>query len=122
MYTQKEIVPKIENCIMEDVSMILSLYEDARILQTQKGMVVWPVFDKEFVEKEIKELRQWKLVIDNTITCNWAITFDDKDIWGPKDKNDSIYIHRIATNPDFRGNRYIGNIVEWAKQHAAYLG
>ena len=109
---------KITNCVLEDSDDILSLYESARNLQTQKAMVVWPFFEKSFIEKEIEELRQWKLVIDDTIACNWAITFSDKEIWGEKDKNDSIFIHRIATNPVFRGNRYIDKIVEWAKEYA----
>ena len=122
MNTLKETMIKIENCVMDDITVILLLYEEARTLQTQKGMVVWPLFEKEFIEREIKELRQWKLVINNTIACNWAITFDDKDIWGNKDKNDSIYIHRIAANPGFRGNRFIDKIVEWTRQYAAQLG
>jgi len=122
MNTLKESRINIENCVMSDITVIILLYEEARILQTQKGMVVWPLFEKVFIEREIKESRQWKLVIDNTIACNWAITFDDKDIWGPKDKNDSIYIHRIATDPGFRGNRFIDKIVEWAKQYAPQTG
>lgn len=109
---------KIENCLVDDVDNILSLYQSARDLQTSKGMVVQPVFEKSFIEKEINELRQWKLVIEDTIACNWAITFSDKEIWGEKDKNDSIYIHRIATNPAFRGNRYIHKIVNRAKEYA----
>ena len=113
---------KVENCVMDDINAILSLYEEARSLQTQKAMVVWPVFEKEFIEREIKESRQWKLVIDNTIACNWAVTFDDKDIWGEREKNDAIYIHRIATNPAFRGNRFVDKIVEWAKQYALQMG
>ena len=108
----------IENCLMDDADEILSLYQSARELQTTKGMVVWPVFEKRLIEKEIKELRQWKLVIENTIACNWAITFSDKEIWGEKDKNDSIYIHRITTNAAFRGNRYIHMIVKWAREYA----
>ena len=109
---------KIENCLMNDTDDILSLYQSARELQTSKEMVVWPIFEKRFIEKEIKELRQWKLVIEDTIACNWAITFSDKEIWGEKDKNDSIYIHRITTNPAFRGNRYIHMIVKWAREYA----
>ena len=118
MNTQKAIDMKVNNCLMDDANEILSLYESARSLQTQKGMVVWPLFEKTFIEKEIKELRQWKLVIDDKIACNWAITFEDIEIWEQKEKGDAIYIHRIATNPDFRGNRYIDKIVEWAKGYA----
>ena len=112
----------IYNCSPEDVDDILSLYSAARNLQTQKGMVVWPLFEKDLVVKEINEQRQWKLLIDNVIACNWAITFADKEIWGAKDKNDAIYIHRIATNPGFRGNRYIDSIVNWAKEYATQKG
>jgi hypothetical protein len=108
---------KIENCLMDDAENILSLYQSARDLQTSKGMVVWPIFERRIIEKEINELRQWKLVVEDVIVCNWAITFSDKEIWGVKDKNDSIYIHRIATDPAFRGNRYIHKIVQWAKEY-----
>jgi len=109
---------KIENCTLADSSRILALYQSARDLQTQKGMVVWPIFKKEFIEREIEEQRQWKLVVNDTIACNWAITFSDKEIWEEKEKSDAIYIHRIATHPDFRGNRYIDKIVSWAKEYA----
>ena len=109
---------KIGNCTANDIDQILSFYQSARDLQTQKGMVVWPVFEKTFIEIEINEQRQWKLVINDTIICNWAITFSDKEIWQKKDKNDAIYIHRIATNPIFRGNRCIDRIVSWAKEYA----
>jgi ribosomal protein S18 acetylase RimI-like enzyme len=109
---------KIENCTMNDVGVILSLYESARQLQRQKAMVVWPEFEQEFIEKEINENRQWKLIIHSAIACNWAITFSDKEIWEEKDKDDAIYIHRIATDPKFRGNRYVDVIVKWAKEYA----
>jgi hypothetical protein len=109
----------IQNCLTGDVDEILSLYDAARSLQTQKNIVVWPSFDPALIEKEIGEKRQWKLVVDGQIACNWAITFDDKDIWEEKDQDDAIYIHRICTNPVFRGNRYIDEIVKWARAYAA---
>jgi ribosomal protein S18 acetylase RimI-like enzyme len=118
MNTETNSKMKIENCMMNDIDNILSLYESARQLQTKKEMVVWPIFEKDLIEKEITEQRQWKLLIDNIIACNWAITFADKEIWEERDKNDAIYIHRIATNPDLRGNRYVDKIVEWAKEYA----
>ncbi len=112
---------EIKNCILTDTNEILSLYQAAINLQTQRKMVVWPSFEKSFIENEIKEERQWKIIIDDVIACNWAITFNDKEIWGAKDQNNSIYIHRICNNPDFRGNRYIDKIVEWSKQYATSM-
>lgn len=113
---------EIKNCSLTDVAEILSLYEAARNLQIQREMVVWPSFENAFIENEIREERQWKIVDGSTIACNWAITFADREIWGNKDKNDAIYIHRICTNPNLRGNRYIDKIVAWAIAYAKQLG
>jgi len=113
---------EIKKCVLADANEILLLYEAARNLQTQRQMVVWPSFERSFIENEINEGRQWKIVIDNVIVCNWAITFEDKEIWGDKNQNNSIYIHRICNNPDFRGNRYIDKIVKWSKQYAICKG
>ena len=113
---------EIKNCSLADADKILALYDAAMHLQTQKNMVVWPRFEKSFIEKEIQEDRQWKLMIDDEIACNWAITFDDKEIWEERDNNNSIFIHRIATNPAFRGNRFIDSIVVWAKAYALSKG
>jgi hypothetical protein len=113
---------EIKSCLMTDANEILLLYEAARDLQIQRKMVVWPPFKKSFIEREIKEKRQWKIVSDNVIACNWAITFDDKEIWGERDKDDAIYIHRICNNPTLRGNRFIDTIVEWSKQYAGQIG
>ena len=109
---------KIEKCTHDDIDRILTLYEAARNLQTAKSMVVWPIFEPSFVAKEIEEGRQWKIIIDNEIACNWAITFEDKEIWEEMDQNDAIYIHRICTEPRHRGNRFIDAIVLWAKHEA----
>ena len=113
---------EIKNCTIGDTNEILSLYEAARQLQTQRKMVVWPSFEKYFIENEIIEKRQWKIVIDNIMVCNWAVTFEDKEIWGQKDKNDGIYIHRICNHPSSRGKRYIDTIVEWSCKYATLVG
>ncbi|MGZ3863204.1 MAG: GNAT family N-acetyltransferase [Bacteroidia bacterium] len=112
---------EIQVCTLNDLNHILSLYQAARELQTQRKTVIWPVIEGSFIEKEILEQRQWKIVIDGKMACNWAITFADKEIWGEKDKNDSIFIHRICVNSDFRGNRFIDHITEWAKGYAKQM-
>jgi len=113
---------EIQSCSIADADTIFTLYDAAMQLQTQKNMVVWPKFERSLVEKEIEESRQWKLLVNNEIACNWAITFNDKEIWEEKDNNDAIYIHRIATSPAFRGNRFVDVIVEWARNYALAKG
>src|SRR6476469_107438 len=115
-------IPEIKNCSLADADTILALYEYAMQLQTQKNSVVWPRFTKSFIEDEIRESRQFKLLIDGQVACNWAITFDDREIWGDREYNNAIYIHRIATHPGFRGSRCIDDIVAWAKMYAAAMG
>jgi ribosomal protein S18 acetylase RimI-like enzyme len=112
----------VRNCQLADLPPIIRLYQAARELQTERNMVVWPDFPASFIEAEIMEQRQWKIQVGDEMVCNWAITFSDRDIWEDRDKDDSIFIHRICTHPKYRGNRYIDTIVAWAKKYALQHG
>ncbi|WP_016990549.1 GNAT family N-acetyltransferase [Flavobacterium sp. ACAM 123] len=109
---------KIENSAVTDVDEIFRLYANASAYQKTKNVVVWPDFERQLVEKELNQNRQWKLLIDDQIACVWAITFNDPEIWEERDKDAAIYIHRIATNPKFRGHNFVATIVDWAKEYA----
>ncbi|MFT3932907.1 MAG: GNAT family N-acetyltransferase [Chitinophagaceae bacterium] len=110
---------KIENSTAADIDEIFRLYKLASDHQrSKKTVIVWPEFDREMVADEIAENRQWKCVIDNQVACIWAITFSDAQIWEKKNADPSIYIHRIATNPVFRGQNFVSLIVSWAKEYA----
>ena len=112
----------ISPCEQKDIDEISLLYGWATQLQKSKGMVEWPSFPRSLVEMEIQEGRIWKLTIVNTIACVWSITFSDPQIWEAKENNDAIYIHRIATHPEFRGNNFVHRVVEWSKSYASSLG
>lgn len=111
---------EITNSTPEDIPEIFRLYQLATDFQkiTFPGNQ-WPEFDQELIATEVKEHRQFKLLIENSIACIWAITFNDAQIWEEKDNNSSIYLHRIATNPEYRGNDFVRLIVDWAKVYAA---
>ena len=109
----------IQNSLPQDIHSIFRLYRIASDYQRSKFVDnVWPDFSPELVAKEIQEKRQFKLTIDGKIACVWAVTFSDPEIWGDKDKDAAIYIHRIATDPDCRGNNLVEQIVRWAKPYA----
>lgn len=109
----------IQNCTINDIPEIFRLYRLASEHQKAiNAVVVWPEFEKELVEKEIAENHQWKLIIDGQIACVWATTFDDEYIWEERNADAAVYIHRIATNPDFRGQNFVSKIVDWAKVFA----
>ncbi len=114
---------KIENSSPFDIPEIFRLYKIASDYQKAKQtVVVWPDFEKQLIETEIAENRQWKLLIGNEIACVWATTFSDEQIWEERNADSSIYIHRIATNPNFRGKNFILLITEWAKEYAKNNG
>ena len=108
----------IQNSTINDHAFIFELYEIATAYQKERYEVSWPSFDPQMVTSEILENRQFKLLIDGQIACVWAITYDDPLIWEEKNIDPSIYIHRIATNPNFRGQNFVKIIVDWAKAFA----
>ncbi len=110
---------KILNCTIEDVEDIFKLYRLATDFQKIKFPDnQWPPFSENLIKTEINDHRQWKILIDNKIACIWAIAFHDPQIWEERDIDPAIYIHRIATNPDFRGLNFVFEIVKWAKEYA----
>ena len=110
---------EILNSTIQDIDEIFRLYNIATEYQKKKfSDNLWPKFERSLVEAEINERRQWKLVIDDTIACVWATAFSDPQIWEEKDKDPSVYIHRIATNPEFRGRNFVSEIVKWANTYA----
>ncbi|MEZ7856358.1 MAG: GNAT family N-acetyltransferase [Polaribacter sp.] len=109
----------IKNVTDSDIEKIFALYKIASNYQREKKtVIVWPDFNREMVRNEIAENRQFKLLVNNEVVCIWAITFSDEQIWEDSNTDSAIYIHRIAVNPNFRGNNYIATITNWAKEYA----
>ncbi|HEY5370942.1 MAG TPA: GNAT family N-acetyltransferase [Hanamia sp.] len=110
---------RIVNSDLNDIPEIFRLYKLATDFQKIKFPDnQWSVFDKELITTEVIENRQFKLLIENKIACVWAITYSDAQIWENSENDNSIYIHRIATNPEFRGNNFVQAIVDWSKNYA----
>ncbi|MFL1896708.1 hypothetical protein ACJRPK_13455 [Aquimarina sp. 2-A2] len=109
----------ITNSTIRDLETIFELYAIAAAYQkAKKTVVVWPEFDRDLVIGEIQDNRQWKLLIEGDVACVWATTFSDAQIWEEKNKDAAVYIHRIATNPKYRGHNFVKSIVTWAKEYA----
>jgi ribosomal protein S18 acetylase RimI-like enzyme len=109
---------QIKNITQADFDLVLAFYDAAVAFQKTRFSVHWHSFDKEMLQTEIEEKRQWQLLIEGEVACIWAITFEDPLIWEEKNSDPSVYIHRIATNPKFRGQNLVEKIVQWAKNYA----
>jgi GNAT superfamily N-acetyltransferase len=109
----------IANSTLNDIPGTFRMYKLATDFQKIKFPAnQWPEFDKEFITAEVVENRQFKLLIADKIACVWAITYSDAQIWEKSENDCSVYIHRIATNPEFRGKNFVQTIVDWCKDYA----
>ncbi|NOT75879.1 MAG: GNAT family N-acetyltransferase [Cyclobacteriaceae bacterium] len=106
---------QIKNSTLQDIDTIFDLYTAAIEHQKKVFNKHWLPFDRRMVEKEILENRQWKIIINDEVACIFAITHNDPMIWKEKDKDPSVYIHRIVTNPSFRGQYFVKDIIAWAR-------
>lgn len=101
------------NSSLDDLDAIFELYDVAIAYQKKISDQHWLPFDPELVKKEIAEKRQWKIIIDGEVACVFCVAYSDPLIWGKKDKDPSIYLHRIVTNPKFRGKNFVVEIINW---------
>lgn len=98
----------------EDIEAIFHFYEDAIAFQKKVFKKHWKGFDRQLIEREVAEGRQWKIIRDNTIACIFAVEFSDPLIWKEKDADPSIYLHRIVSHSRFRGSNFMLDIIKWS--------
>ncbi|MBL7804884.1 MAG: GNAT family N-acetyltransferase [Saprospiraceae bacterium] len=105
-----------------DIDAIFVLYDHAIAHQKAVSDQYWLPFERARVEAELAAGCIWKIVVEGQIACVFLVAYSDPHIWGERDRDPSVYLHRIATNPDFRGRNFVAAIVEWAKHHGRALG
>lgn len=113
---------KFLNSELSDLDEIFRLYDAAIEFQKKVFDKSWLPFERKFIETEIAEKRHWKILINEEIACIFSIAFSDPLIWKERGREPAVYIHRIAVNPGFRGQKFVPKIVDWAKDYAKSLG
>ena len=101
-----------------DIDAIFELYDDATAFQEKVGTNSWKGFERTMIEEEIAAQRHLIIREENQISATFVLAFSDPIIWKEADKDPSVYIHRIATHPDFRGRNYVQKIVNWTIEYA----
>ncbi len=109
---------QVVNSSATDINTIFEFYDMAVAHQKKVFNKHWQGFSLALVTQEVEENRQYKILVDDKVAAIFAVTFNDPQIWGEKDEQPSIYIHRIATHPDFRGYGFVNKIIDWAKGYA----
>jgi ribosomal protein S18 acetylase RimI-like enzyme len=113
---------EIHHTTPEDLATIYELFEHSIVYQERHGYPAWRNYDKGAIVRDIENGHQYKIVIDGTIALVFSVAYSDKVIWREMDQGESIYLHRIVTNQQFKGQRLFGQILAWCYQHIREKG
>lgn len=109
---------EVVNTEMSDLEQIFELFEHSINYQEKKGYPVWRNYDKNAIIRDIADRNQYKIIIDSKTAMIFSVCYTDKIIWRDLDEGDSIYLHRIVVNPEFKGQKLFGTILDWVITHS----
>lgn len=102
-----------------DLAITFLFFRSAVDYQKKNGYQLWPEFDEKMILNEMEEKRHWKILEGNEIIAVFSVMYNDPVIWGKeRDEEPSVYLHRIAVNPQQKGKRVMESIRDWALEHA----
>jgi GNAT superfamily N-acetyltransferase len=113
---------EIRTTEMSDAELVFDLFEQSIKYQQAKGYPVWRNYDKDAIRNDIENKNQYKVVIAFKPAIVFSICNDDALIWREHEKGDAIYLHRIVVNPEFKGQKLFGAIVDWSVNHCRQKG
>jgi len=113
---------EVINTETSDLQQIFELFEHSINYQEKKGYPVWRNYDRNAIIKDIADKNHYKIVIDLKTAIVFSVCYTDKVIWRSMDKGNSIYLHRIVVNPEFKGQKLFGAILDWAIDHSKQKG
>ncbi len=99
-------------------------YWDAAVAyQTRYGVARSPVFPDSIIAGEIGVERHFMALRDDEVCAGFfSVTASDRGIWGERDRDDAIYIHRMCVNPLAKGGSLASDALKWAYGYAAGRG
>ena len=113
---------EVRNTEISELTQIFDLFNHSIIYQEKHGYPAWKNYDKNAIIKDIENKNQYKVVIDTKPAIVFSVCYSDTVIWRHFEKGDSIYLHRIVVNPDFKGQKLFGIIVDWSIKHCQQKG
>ena len=113
---------KVENTTTADLGFVYQLFDSSITYQEERGYPTWRGYDKTALMLDVSNKNQYRIVIDSQIAIVFSVCYSDPIIWGERENNDSVYLHRIVINPVFKGQKLFGKILDWAIEHTRQKG
>ena len=109
---------RIVNTELNDLDFACELYHKAIAYQKMKGYPEYHWDDRDAQKQQIVNGSHYKVIIANEIAAIFNVQFQDKLIWRELDIGKSIYLHGVLTNPEHKGKKLFGDILNWAIEFA----
>ena len=113
---------RIGKTVVGDLETIYQLFEQAITYQKANNYVGWNAYDKDFIQREIQEGLHYKITADGQILAVFSTCLNDEFIWREKETGNAFYLHRVITNPAFKGQRQFEKVLNWAIDYAGQQG
>jgi GNAT superfamily N-acetyltransferase len=108
----------IQKTIPGDMDFVYQLFDQAAAYQISRNFPAWLHYDNRVLESDMKAGRQFKITTGHEISAVFSVLYSDEILWREREKNDALYLHRIVSNPAFRGQKQFGRILSWTMELA----
>ena len=100
--------------VSDDLRVIRGLFDQAVLYQQAKGLPMWNQYDKTALMADLRQKIQYKLCFDHEIAQVFSVFMSDPLTWGEREDNKAIYLHRIISNPAYKGQRILQHVMDWS--------
>jgi ribosomal protein S18 acetylase RimI-like enzyme len=113
---------KVMNTEMSDLEQVFAFFDHSISYQEKKGYPVWKNYDKNAIISDVENKLQYKVVVHSTMAIVFSVCYTDKIIWRELEHGNSIYLHRVVVNPEFKGQKLFGTMLDWVIEHSKQKG
>lgn len=109
---------RIINTTHEDLDLVYWLFDQAILYQQQHGYPAWRGYEKNALSTEVEQLLQYKVVQNPHVLAIFSVSYSDPATWGEWDTGQALFLHRVITHPQFKGQCIFEKVLNWALQTA----
>jgi ribosomal protein S18 acetylase RimI-like enzyme len=113
---------RVEPATPHDLPAVRTAYADARAIQREQGAILWPEFTDASIHAEVDAGRLLRVMDGDALVGVFSVAYDDEAIWGEHERDEHIYLHRIARAATYPGRGLLSAVLAWARAQCRALG